>query len=97
MDYEEVYLSLVKLYNAPRHLVGMCDEYCFPILTTVSIATFGMKTLSINETNHNYVLFIVMLNVSILCQFAECHYVECQYYECHYTECQYAECHNTEC
>jgi len=45
--------------------------------------------------------FIVMLNVIMLCRYAELYisafYAECHYVECHYAECHYTECWNAEC
>jgi hypothetical protein len=41
-------------------------------------------------------IFIVMLNVIMLCRYAQL-YISAFYAECHYAECHYADCHYTAC
>ncbi len=38
-----------------------------------------------------------MMNVDMLCHYAECHDDECRHAECCYAECHNAECRYAEC
>ncbi len=65
--------------------------------TTISIKALSIMTLIIiKDTTFS------LIELSLQCCYAECHYAEfhyaeCRYAEFHYAECRYAECHYSEC